>query len=81
MDPTPKCISLEKVTINMFVFFFWKILKAGKLGRLVCAYCSLKDDIPFVSDSYMIEVNDYIEKTGLFFFKKLRKMGPTVTEK
>ena len=33
----------------------------GNLGRLVCAYCLLKDDMPFVSGSYMIEVNDYIE--------------------
>ena len=61
------------------------------LVRLVCAYCLLKDVMPFVSGSYMIvpsymiEVNDYIEKSG-FFFKKLRKMGPhdfnpEVTEK
>ena len=40
----------------------------GNLGRLVCAYCLLKDDMPFVSVSYMIEVNDYMEKCGLFFF-------------
>ena len=40
--------------------FFWKILKVGNLGRLVCAYCLLKDDMPFVSGSYMIEVNDYV---------------------
>ena len=45
-------------------------------GRLVCTYCLLKDDMPFVSGSYVTEVNDYIEKSG-FFFKKLRKMGPT----
>ena len=51
----------------------------GNLGRLVFAYCLLKDDMPFVSGSYMIEVNDYIEKSGLFFFKKLRKMGPTIS--
>ena len=31
-----KCISLGKVSVNMF---FWKILKVGNLGRLVCAYC------------------------------------------
>ena len=53
-------------------FFFWKILRVGNLGRLVCAYCLLKDDMPFVSSSYMIEVNDYIEKSGLCFFKKLK---------
>ena len=40
----------------------------GNLGRLVCAYCLLKDGMPFVPGSYMIEVNDYIEKSGLFFF-------------
>ena len=65
--------------------FFWKILKEGNLGRLVCAYCLLKDDMSFVSDSYMIEVNDYIEKSGLFF-QKAKKNGPDdlnpkVTEK
>ena len=38
----------------------------GYLGRIVCAYCLLKDDMPFVSGSYMIEVNDYIEKSVLF---------------
>ena len=54
--------------------FFRKILKVGNLGRLVCAYCLLKDDMPFVSGSYMIE------KSGLFFFfKKLIKMGPTIS--
>ena len=61
-----KCISLGKVSANMF---FWKILKVGKLGRLVCAYCELKDDMPFVSVSYMIEVNDNIENSGLCFSK------------
>ena len=61
-----KCISLGKVSVNMF---FWKILKVGNLGRLVCAYCLLKDDMPFVSGSYMIEVYDCIEKSGLFFPK------------
>ena len=70
-----KCSSLEKVSVNIF---FWKILKVGNLGRLVCAYCLLKDDMPFVSGSYMIEVNDYIEKS-VFFFKKLGKMGPTIS--
>ena len=50
------------------------------LGRLVCAYCLLKDGMPFVSGSYMIEVNDYIEKSGFFFFfKKLIKMDPTIS--
>ena len=49
--------------------FFWKILKVGNLGRLVFAYCLLKDDMPFVSGSYMIEVNDYIENSGLLFSK------------
>ena len=61
-----KCISLGKVSVNMF---FWKILKVGNLGRIVCAYCLLKDDMPFVSGSYMIEVNDYIEKSVLLFSK------------
>ena len=56
--------------------FLWKILEVGNLG----AYCLLKDDMPFVSGSYMIEANDHIEKSGLFFFfKKLRKMGPTIS--
>ena len=50
----------------------------GNLGRLVCVYCSLKDDMSFVSGSYMIEVNDYIEKSGLFF-QKAKKMGPTIS--
>ena len=54
--------------------FFWKILKVGNLGRLVCAYSLLKDDMPFVSGSYMIKVNDYIEKSGLFF-QKAKKNG------
>ena len=53
--------------------FFWKILKVGNLGRLVCAYCLLKDGMPFVSGSYMIEVNDFIEKSGLFIKKKKKK--------
>ena len=46
------------------------------LGRLVCAYCLLKDYM-FVSGSYMIEVNDYIEKSGsfFFFFQKAKKNG------
>ena len=67
--------------------FFWKILKVGNLGQLVCAYCLLKDDMPFVSGSYMIEVNDYIEKSGLSCcFQKAKKNGsndfnPEVTEK
>ena len=65
--------------------FFWKIIKVGNLGRLVFAYCLLKDDMPFVSGSYMIEVNDYIENSGLFF-QKAKKNGsnyfnPEVTEK
>ena len=55
-----------KISVNMF---FWKILKVGNLGRIVCAYCLLKDDMPFVSGSYMIEVNDYIEKSVLLFSK------------
>ena len=59
-------MSLGKISVNMF---FWKILKVGNLGWLVCAYCLLKDDMPFVSGSYMIEVNDYIEKSGLLFSK------------
>ena len=49
----------------------------GNLGRLVCAYCPLKDDMPFISGSYMIEVNDYIEKFWLiFYFQKAKKNGP-----
>ena len=51
----------------------------GNLGRLVFAYYLPKDDMHFVSGSYMIEVNDYIEKYGLFLKKKLRKMGPTIS--
>ena len=51
-----KCISLEKVSVNMF---FWKILEVSIFGRLVCTYCLLKDDMPFVSGSYVTEVNDY----------------------
>ena len=66
--------------------FFWKILKVSNLGRLMCAYCLLKDDMPFVSGFYMIKVNDYIEKSGLFFFQKAKKNGsndfnPEATEK
>ena len=45
----------------------------------MCTHCLLKDDMPFVSGSYVTEVNDYIEKSGLFFFKKLIKMGPTIS--
>ena len=57
----------------------------GNLGRLVCAYCLLKDDMPFVSGSYMIEVNDYIQNLS-YFFQKAKKNGsndfnPEVTEK
>ena len=57
----------------------------GNFGWLMCAYCLLKDDMPFVSGSYMIEVNDYIEKSGLFF-QKVQKNGsndfnPEVIEK
>ena len=44
-------------------------------GRLMCTYCLLKDDMPFVSGSYVTEVNDYIEKSGLFFFQKANKNG------
>ena len=80
-----KCISLGKVSVNMF---FWKFLKVGNLGRLVHAYCWLKDDMPFVSGSYMIEVNGYIKNSDIYmFFKKLRKINgsddfnPEVTEK
>ena len=60
-----KCIFLGKVSVNMF---FWTILKVGNLGWLVFSYCLLKDDMPFVSGSYMIEVNDYIKKIWLIFF-------------
>ena len=62
--------------------FFWKILEVGSFGQLVCTYCLLKDDMSFVSGSYVIEVNDYIENLAyffFFFFKKLRKMGPTIS--
>ena len=57
----------------------------GNLGRLVFAFCLLKDDMPFVSGSYMIEFNDYIGKSGLFF-QNAKKNGsddfnPEVTEK
>ena len=45
-----KCISLGKVSVNIL---FWKILKVGNLGRLVYAYCLLKEDMPFVSGSYI----------------------------
>ena len=44
-------------------------------GRLVCTYCLLKDDMPFVSGSYVTEVNDFIQKSGLFFFQKANKNG------
>ena len=54
--------------------FFWKILEVSIFGRLVCTYCLLKDDMPFVSGSYVTEVNDYIEKSG-FFFQKAKKNG------
>ena len=53
--------------------FFLKILKVGNLGRIVCAYCLLKDDMPFVSGSYMIEVNNYIEKSVILFSKSYEK--------
>ena len=71
-----------KVSVNMF---FWKILKVGNLGRLVCACCLLKDDMPFVSGSYMIEVIDYIENLA-YVFQKAKKNGshdfnPEETEK
>ena len=39
--------------------FFWKILEVSIFGRLVCTYCLLKDDMPFVSGSYVTGVNDY----------------------
>ena len=58
--------SLGKVSVNMF---FWNIREVRNLGRLVCAYCKLKGDMTFVSDSYMIEINDYIENSGLCFSK------------
>ena len=57
---------MGNVSVKMF---FWKILKVGSFWRLVCAYCLMNDDMPFVSGSYMIEVNDYIEKSGLFVLK------------
>ena len=40
----------------------------GNLGRLVCAYCLLKDDMSFVSGSYMTT-----SKTRSYFFKKKAK--------
>ena len=57
----------KKVSANMF---FLKILKVGSFGQLVCTYCLLKDDMPFVSGSYVIEVNGYIENSGLFYCSK-----------
>ena len=39
--------------------FFWKILEVSIFGQLVCTYGLLKDDMPFVSGSYVTEVNDY----------------------
>ena len=61
--------------------FFWKILKVGNLGRIVCAYCLLKDDKPFVSGSYMTT-----SKNLYYCFQKAKKNGsdnfnPEVTEK
>ena len=57
----------------------------GNLGRFVCAYYLLKDDMLFVSGSYIIEVNDYIEKYGLFFQKAKKNrshdFNAEVTEK
>ena len=75
-----KRISLGKVCVNMFSGKFSKWV-VGNLGRLVGAYLQ-KDDMHFVSGSYMTEVNDYIEKSGLFFLsKKLKRktMGPTIS--
>ena len=56
--------------------FFWKILEVSIFGRLVCIYCLLKDDMPFVSRSCVTEVEkcDYIEKSG-FFFQKAKTNG------
>ena len=58
----------------------------GNLGRLMCAYCLLKDDMPFVSCSYMIEVNEKSKNLAYFFLQKAKKNGshdfnPEVTEK
>ena len=33
----------------------------------------MKDDMHFVSGSYMIEVNDYIKNLAHFFFQKAKK--------
>ena len=54
----------------------------GNLGRLVCAYCLLKDDMPFVSGSYIIICFRFL----YYFFQKAKKNGsddfnPEVTEK
>ena len=40
-------------------------------------YCLLIGKMPFVSGSYIIEVNDYIEKSGFlcFFFQKAKTRG------
>ena len=74
--------------MEMYFFgksFFWKILKVGNLGWLVCTYCLLKDDMPFVLGIYMIEVNDSIQKSGLFFQKAKKNwshdFNPEVNEK
>ena len=48
--------------------FFWKILEVGSFERLVCTYCLLKDDMPFVSGSYVIEVAMTTSKNLAFFF-------------
>ena len=65
--------------------FFWKILKVGNLGRLVCAYCLLKDDMPFVSGSYRLK-SMTTSKNLAYCFQKAKKNGsndfnPEVTEK
>ena len=56
----------------------------GNLRGLMCACRLLKDYMPFVSGSYMIEVNDYIKKSGLFFLKAKKNgshdFNPEVTE-
>ena len=72
------------------MFFFWKILGVSSFGWLVCTYCLLKDEMPFVSGSYVTEVNKSMTTSKnlsfLFFFQKAKKNGSNdfnleVTEK
>ena len=58
----------------------------GNLGRLVFAYCLLKDDIPIVSGSFMIKSMTTSKNLAYLFFQKATKnwsddFNPEVTEK